>query len=95
MRVKRETHPNLKLLSKLIAALMVAVFLNGCASKGDLALSKVACTWKLWQGNPAKAGVTRLDALAPILATDDAFSKFTCLTADDLRNLLTCGGEGK
>lgn len=91
MPKKPATLPNLRRLFGSIAALMAAVFLSACAS--DLAATRPSCTWELWQGNPEKEGITRLSSLAPVSCKDPRFAGYTCLTADDLKNLMECGGK--
>lgn len=93
MPLKLGTPLNLRTLLKIIALAIAVVITSACATKSDLELSAPGCDWKLWQGNPSKGGITRLAALAPISCSDPVFSQYTCLTADDLKNMLECGGR--
>lgn len=80
----------LNLRYALIAMLFVAV---ACHSEGELALSRPACSWALWAGNPGKSAITRNEELEPIQCNDSKFSSYVCMTGEDLKNLLECGGK--
>lgn len=93
MQAKQVTRRNWKRLLGLIVAGMAVFFLDSCTSKSDLERTKPPCDWELWEGNPAKEGITRLASIAPILCSDPKFSDYVCLSSSDFKNLLTCGGK--
>lgn len=93
MQVKRAIQNYWKKLLMIIALLLVASFHSSCSTEGSLALSRPPCTWKLWAGNPTRGGITRSDFASPVFCNQSEFSDFVCLTSDDFKNMLTCGGK--
>lgn len=81
------------MLFAVIALLLVVLLLSRCATKSDLTLSKPACSWDVWIGNPEIKGITQNEILPPVLCSDPHFKDFVCLTETDLKNLLSCGGK--
>ena len=68
--------------------------LNACASTpSDLEASRPPCTWKLWAGDPVRSAVVRRQDNAVLKCDEPDFDNMTCLTNEDLANLLTCGGK--
>jgi hypothetical protein len=80
-------------LFEITAILLAVIFLKACVTSGGLALTKPVCTFKIWQGNPKENGITK-DGLTPtIKASDPEFANYSCMTGEDFKNLLLCGGK--
>jgi hypothetical protein len=75
--------------------LFLLFVLASCATPDEITLSRPPCNWRIWAGNPGNASIERTQDKLRVSCQDPAFDKYVCLSTEDLKNLLECGGSGK